>query len=80
MEALVPAMFVVTWHSGMLELIPVQFNPTQLSFNKGVQVAEIPIPGLDSPLIQFVRGQNETLSLDSSSIPRKAEWAPPPLA
>jgi hypothetical protein len=64
MEALVPAMIVVTWHSGMLELIPVQFNPTQLSFNKGVQVAEIPIPGLDSPLIQFVRGQNETLSLD----------------
>lgn len=64
MEQLLPAMIVVTWHDGTLEFIPVQFNPTQLSFNKGVQLAEIPIPGLDSPLIQFVRGQNETLSLD----------------
>jgi nucleoid-associated protein YgaU len=64
MEALQQAMIVVTWHDGVMEFIPVQFNPTQLSFSKGVQVAEIPIPGLDSPLIQFVRGQDETLALD----------------
>lgn len=57
-------MLVVTWFSGEMEFIAVQFNPNQLAFNKGVQVAEIPIPGLDSPLIQFVRGQNETLSID----------------
>jgi hypothetical protein len=42
----------------------VQFNPTELSFDKSVQFAEIAIPGLDSPLLQFVRGQNEKLSLD----------------
>jgi nucleoid-associated protein YgaU len=64
MQPLHKAMIVVTWHDGELEFIPVQFNPTQLAFNKGVQVADIPIPGLDTPLIQFVRGQNETLSLD----------------
>jgi hypothetical protein len=45
-------------------VIPVTFNPTEFSLNKGVQVAEIAIPGLDSPVLQFVRGQSETLSLD----------------
>jgi nucleoid-associated protein YgaU len=64
MEAVKHAMMKVTWHSGKVDLLPVQFNPTELSFNKGVQVAEIPIPGLDSPLLQFVRGQNETMNVD----------------
>ena len=64
MEPLQQAMIVVTWNDGEIEFIPVQFNPTQLSFNKGVQIQEIPIPGLDTPLLQFVRGQNENLSID----------------
>jgi len=64
MQNLQQAMIVVTWHSGTMEFIDVQFNPTQLSFNKGVQIADIPIPGLDTPLLQFVRGQNESLSVD----------------
>lgn len=44
--------------------LPVQFNPTEFTLNKGVQSAEIGIPGLDSPVLQFVRGQTETLTLD----------------
>lgn len=44
--------------------IEVQFNPTEFTLNKGVQIAEIAIPGLDSPILQFVRGQTETLTLD----------------
>ena len=64
MEQLQQAMIVVTWHSGTMEFIPVQFNPTQISFSKGVQLGDIPIPGLDCSLVQFVRGQNETLSMD----------------
>lgn len=44
--------------------IDVLFNPTEYTLSKSNQYAEIPIPGLDSPLIQFVRGQTETLSLD----------------
>jgi Contractile injection system tube protein/LysM domain len=44
--------------------IACQFNPTEYTLNKGAQTAEIPIPGLDSPLLQFVRGQAETLSAD----------------
>jgi nucleoid-associated protein YgaU len=46
------------------ELIPVQYNPTELSFSKSVQLAEIGIPGIDSPLQQFVRGQAEKLTLE----------------
>lgn len=44
--------------------IPVTFNPTEYTLNKGAQIAEISIPGLDSPILQFVRGQSETMSLD----------------
>lgn len=44
--------------------VDVSFNPNELTFNKGVQLAEIAIPGLDSPIIQFVRGQSETLTVD----------------
>ncbi len=42
----------------------VQFNPTELTLDKGVQLAEINIPGLDAPLQQFVRGQAEKLSVE----------------
>ncbi len=41
-----------------------QFNPSELSYDKSAQIAEITIPGLDSPLQQFVRGNSEKLTLD----------------
>lgn len=44
--------------------IQVQFNPEKYSLTKGVQLAEIGIPGLDSPVLQFVRGQNEKITLE----------------
>jgi hypothetical protein len=44
--------------------LKVQFNPTEYTVSKGNHIAEVPIPGLDSPILQFVRGQNETISLD----------------
>ena len=40
------------------------YNPTEYTFSKTAQFAEHPIPGLDSPVLQFVRGQAETVSLD----------------
>jgi hypothetical protein len=49
---------------GLLPIIPVQFNPTEYTLNKGAQIAEIAIPGIDSPILQFIRGQNEKLTLD----------------
>ncbi len=49
---------------GLLPIIPVMFNPTEYSLEKGAQISEIAIPGLDSPILQFVRGQTKKLSLD----------------
>ena len=63
MEQLENAMIVAQWKDEM-EFIPVQFNPTEYTLTKGAQLAEIAIPGLDTPLLQFVRGQAETLTLD----------------
>ena len=45
-------------------VIPVQFNPTEYTLAKGAQIAEIAIPGIDSPILQFVRGQTQTLTLE----------------
>ena len=44
--------------------LSVQYNPAEFTLNKGVQIADISIPGLDQPIQQFVRGQTETLALD----------------
>jgi nucleoid-associated protein YgaU len=52
----------VSWRRGS-QRIDFQYNPTELEFTRSVHIAEITIPGLDSPLLQFIRGQNETLSV-----------------
>lgn len=44
--------------------IAVQFNPTEYTLAKGANIAEIAIPGLDAPILQFVAGQTEKLTLD----------------
>ncbi len=44
--------------------LTVQFNPTEYTLNKAAQIAEIAIYGIDSPILQFVRGQTEKLTLD----------------
>jgi nucleoid-associated protein YgaU len=49
---------------GLTRYIPVEFNPTEYTLSKGAQIAEIAIPGIDSPILQFIRGQNETLKLE----------------
>lgn len=42
----------------------VQFNPTEFGLTKGARYAEVVIPGLDSPVLQFVNGENEKLTLE----------------
>lgn len=54
----------VNSNGNLAEPLEVRFNPTEYTLNKGAQIAEVTIPGLDSPILQFVRGQTETLSLD----------------
>ena len=63
MTALRKAILRVEWHD-RTEDIPVQYNPTEFTLDKQAQVAEIAIPGLDAPLLQYVRGQSEKLTMD----------------
>lgn len=49
---------------GVPELIAVQFNPPEYAIGKAAQIAEIAIPGIDAPILQFVRGQTRTLALE----------------
>lgn len=69
LEQLAKAALQVEWfkplpNGSKFEEVYFQFNPTELSYEKSAQVAEITIPGLDSPLQQFVRGNAEKLSLE----------------
>lgn len=49
---------------GLESEFEVQFNPTEFTRQKGAQIAEIGIYGIDSPILQFIRGQNEKLTLE----------------
>src|SRR5436853_3163735 len=40
------------------------FNPNQYGLDKGNQIAEIGIPGLGSPILQYVRGNARTLTME----------------
>jgi hypothetical protein len=44
--------------------VEVQFNPTELGIDRGANYAEMQVPGLPTPLLQFVRGEAQTLSLE----------------
>jgi hypothetical protein len=63
MQQLEKAMLAVQWEDE-LEFIDIQFNPTEISLDKSAQIADINIPGLDTPLMQFVRGQTERLTME----------------
>jgi nucleoid-associated protein YgaU len=44
--------------------IPVQFNPEEYTFERTINYAETAIPGLSSPLLQFVNGNLQTLEME----------------
>ncbi|MGB5759505.1 MAG: LysM peptidoglycan-binding domain-containing protein [Acidimicrobiales bacterium] len=44
--------------------IPLRFNPSEYQIKKANNFAEIAIPGLESPPIQYIRGGAETLSTE----------------
>jgi hypothetical protein len=44
--------------------VPFRFNPAEYRLSKENTYAEIPIPGLDTPPLQYVRGGAEVLSFD----------------
>ncbi len=44
--------------------VDVLFNPTEYGIDRGAFHAELPVPGLRTPILQFVRGEQETLELE----------------
>ena len=67
MTGLVKAAFTVVKPNGSQDAgrrFEVLFNPSEYTLEKRVQIAEHAIPGLDQPVLQFVRGQNETMTFD----------------
>lgn len=53
---------IVNTHTG--ERIPVMYNPEQFTLDQGNNFAEVGIPGLNAPPIQYVRGKGRTLSME----------------
>ncbi|GAB7044481.1 MULTISPECIES: CIS tube protein [Catenuloplanes] len=45
--------------------VPLRFNPADYKLSKANTFAEVPIPGLETPPIQYVRGGSETLTLEA---------------
>ncbi len=58
------AQFWIELPNNDFDVIEVQFNPTEMTFAKSAQLAEVGIPGIDAPIQQFVRGQAEKLTLE----------------
>lgn len=44
--------------------IVVQFNPSDLSIDSGAVYASMPVPGLQTPIQQFIRGDADTMTLE----------------
>ena len=44
-------------------IIDVLFNPTNYRVSKSNQFAEVPVPGLSAPILQFGRGNAQTLTM-----------------
>jgi nucleoid-associated protein YgaU len=54
--------FIVNTTTG--QQIQVMYNPEQYSLDQGNNIAEIGIPGLNAPPIQYVRGKGRILSME----------------
>lgn len=46
------------------KVITVLFNPTEYSFERANAYKATPVPGLGAPLLQFVNGESDTLSME----------------
>lgn len=54
----------LTIHPETSSAIKALFNPERYTVQKSVQYADIAIPGLDAPVVQFVRGEAEKISFE----------------
>lgn len=63
-ENTVPARLRILTPRVTPDVIPLRFNPTEYQLQKQNNFAEIAIPGLETPPIQYVRGSSEKLTLE----------------
>jgi len=63
-ESMVPARLRIITPKVSPDVIPLRFNPTEYQLQKQNNFAEIAIPGLETPPIQYVRGASEKLTLE----------------
>ena len=63
-ETTVPARLRIITPEVTPDVIPLRFNPTEYQLQKQNNFAEIAIPGLETPPIQYVRGVSEKLTLE----------------
>jgi nucleoid-associated protein YgaU len=63
-ETTVPARLRILTPKVSPDVIPLRFNPTEYQLQKANNFAEIAIPGLETPPIQYVRGNSEKLTLE----------------
>lgn len=63
-DGLVRAVLEIVRPSVPDPVVPLRFNPSEYQLQKANTFAEIAIPGLESPPIQFIRGASETLSTE----------------
>jgi hypothetical protein len=45
-------------------IITVLFNPTDLSMDRASHYASMPVPGLSMPILQYIRGESDVLTLE----------------
>ncbi len=46
------------------ERIPVLFNPEEYAIQRGMNFAQVPVPGLSAPILQFVSGGQQSLEME----------------
>jgi hypothetical protein len=63
-QSLEKAKLIIDSPKGGEDVIDFRFNPTEYQLQKSNNFSEIPIPGLESPPIQFVRGNSEKLTVE----------------
>jgi hypothetical protein len=44
--------------------VDVLFNPTDYGIDRGASYADLPVPGLETPILQFVRNDAESLTIE----------------
>ncbi|MDR0222456.1 MAG: phage tail protein [Oscillospiraceae bacterium] len=54
---------IILYGEGAPKTVPVLFNPENYDLSRSVNYAKLSVPGLNNPILQFINGQETTLTL-----------------